>query len=117
MMTTLEQELDRLTKSLGRLTENHSMKLTHKHVETVKVGDYLIYKVGDWEEDPDQEGRMRTVIRTHCRRVLATGGDQSSGSNPGYHLLALEGDPRIRKFNENANVVVLVQEESSVQQN
>lgn len=108
-MTTLQQELDQLTANIGRLAADHGMKLVKKYVGAVRVGDYLIYDVTGYEQDPSrEEGVMQEVEHTQCRRVVATGGEQGSGPRPGQNWIALEGDERIRKYGDRRGDEVLV---------
>lgn len=107
--TNLEQELQRLTACLGRLASDHGCKLVQKYVGAVKVGDYLVYETSDYEQDPaKEEGFMKRVEHLHCRRVVATGGEQGSGPTPGQNWLAMEGDKEIRKYGDRRDDVVLV---------
>jgi len=107
-MTNLQQELDRLTKSLGRLADDHHMKLVRKFAGAVKVNDHLIYEVQEVEGPEDDR---KIVKRTRCGRVVATGGEQGSGPRPGQNWIAVEGSDRILKYGDSREDYVIVLEQ------
>jgi len=106
MGTNLEQETGRLASSLQRLAVDHGIAPERKFVGAVRVGDYLVYEADEWDE-----GTSKTLKRSYCRRVIATGGEQGSGPTPGQHWLAMDGDERIRKYGERDYVIALCKKE------
>ena len=106
--TGMNQEIERLTKSLGLLREEHSLVPKAKCVGAVKKGDYLLYKATEYHD-------KKFVVVDRCRRVLATHSIPGSGIIPDKYYLLVEGDEPtiggafkdVKEFGEHQHVFVL----------
>lgn len=69
----------------------------------VQVGDYLVSYPCEFESAESME-RVRSV---RVERVVATGGEQSSGPTKSRQTIALEDNSEIKHYQDNPDVVVL----------
>lgn len=79
---------------------NENIEVVCVCIQAVKVGDYLLYEDGEYIDEVYTK-------KNSCRRVCAIGGEQSSGPNPERAFIALTGDPRIKSYTTNPDVMVL----------